>query len=107
MGRSFHSEPPPPEKPRPVAAGLSLGRLVAIGILLGLGFWLHGLIGLLLLLAATDLVMARQPFAPRPLCWPALGFTAMGMLLVDPTIAFACGWLVELICDPVLAAWQS
>jgi hypothetical protein len=107
MGKSFRIEPSPPEKPRPFIAGLSLGRLLAIGILLGLGLWLHGLIGLLLLLAGTDLAISRQPFAPRPVCWPALGFTAVGMLLIDPAVAFACGWLVELVCDPALAALQG
>ena len=107
MDRLFHIEPSPPEKPRPVIAGLSLSRLSAIGILLGLGLWLHGLVGLLLLLAGTDLAMSRQPFAPRPVYWPALGFAAAGMLLVDPAVAFACGWLVEFVCDPALAAGQS
>jgi uncharacterized membrane protein len=107
MGKSFRIEPPPPEKPRPFIAGLSLGRLLAVGILLGLGLWLHGLVGLLLLLTGTDLAMSRQPFAPRPVCWPALGFAAAGMLLIDPAVAFACGWLVEISCDPALAAWQS
>ena len=94
----------------PPIAGLSLGSLLAVGVLLGLGLWLHGLVGLvglLLLLAGTYLAMSRQPFAPRPVCWPALGFAAAGMLLVDPAVAFACGWLVELVCDPALAAWQS
>ena len=64
-------------------AGLSLSRLLAVGILLGLGLWLHSLVGLVLLFAGTDLAMSRQPFA------------------------LACGWLVELVCDPALAAWQS
>jgi hypothetical protein len=107
MGRLFRISLSRPEKPRPFIAGLSLGRLLAVGILLGLGLWLHGLVGLLLLLAGTDLATSRQPFASRPVCWPALGFTAVGMLLVGPAVAFACGWLVELVCDPVLAAWQS
>ena len=107
MGKSFRIEPPLPEKPRPFIAGLSLGRLLAVGILLGLGLWLHGLVGLLLLLTGTDLAMSRQPFAPRPVCWPALGFAAAGMLLIDPAVAFACGWLVEISCDPALAAGQS
>jgi hypothetical protein len=105
MGKSFCIEPPLPEKPRPFIAGLSLGRLLAVGILLGLGLWLQGLVGLLL--TGTDLAMSRQPFAPRPVCWPALGFAAAGMLLIDPAVAFACGWLVEISCDPALAAWQS
>jgi hypothetical protein len=105
MGKSFRIEPLPPEKPRPFIAGLSLGRLLAVGILLGLGLWLQGLVGLLL--TGTDLAMSRQPFAPRPVCWPALGFAAAGMLLIDPAVAFACGWLVEISCDPALAAWQS
>src|SRR5215213_1031546 len=107
MGKSFRIEPPLPEKPRPFIAGLSLGRLLAVGILLGLGLWLHGLVGLLLLLAGTDLAMSRQPFAPRPVCWLALSFTTVGMLLVDPAVAFVSGWLVEISCDPALAAWQS
>ena len=88
MGKSFRIEPSPPEKPRPFIAGLSLGRLLAVGILLGLGLWLHGLVGLLLLLAGTDLAMSRQPLAPRPVCWPALGFAVVGMLLIDPAVAF-------------------
>jgi hypothetical protein len=96
--------PFPREKPRLVVAGLSLGRLSAAGILIGLGLWLHGLVGLLLLVAGTDLAVSRRCFAPRSPCWPALGFTAAGMLLVDPALAFACGWLVELGCDPALAA---
>jgi uncharacterized membrane protein len=107
MGRLLRISFSRPEKPRPFVAGLSLGRLLAVGILLGLGLWLHGLVGLVLLLAGTDLAMSRQPLAPRPVCWPALGFTAVGMLLVDPAVAFACGWLVELVCDPVLTTWQS
>ena len=107
MGRLFRISFYRPEKPRPLIAGLSLGRLLAVGILLGLGLWLHGLVGLLLLLAGTDLAMFRQPLAPRPVCWPALGFTAVGMLLIDPAVAFACGWLVEISCDPALVAWQS
>jgi hypothetical protein len=94
----------PRGKPRPVVAGLDLGRLLAGGILVGLGLWLHGLLGLLLLLAGTDLAASRRPFAPRPACRPALGFTAAGMLLVDPALALVCGWLVELGCDPALAA---
>jgi hypothetical protein len=72
------------------------------GVLVGLGLWLHGLIGLFLLAAGTDLAVSRRPFAPRPICWPALGFTAAGMLLVTPALAFACGWLVEFACDPAL-----
>ena len=103
-GRSFLVERSPRGKPRPVVAGLDLGRLSAGGILIGLGLWLHGLLGLLLLVAGTDLAVSRRPFAPRPACWPALGFTVAGMLLVDPAVAFACGWLVELACDPALAA---
>ena len=106
MGKSFRIEPSPPEKPRPFIAGLSLGRLSAVGILVGLGLWLHGLIGLLLLVAGTDLAVSRRPFAPRPTCWPALSVTAAGMLLVDPTLAFVCGWLVEVACDPALATVQ-
>jgi hypothetical protein len=64
------------------------------------------LIGLLLLVAGTDLAASRRPFAPRPTCWPALSVTAAGMLLVDPTLAFVCGWLVEVACDPALATVQ-
>ncbi len=100
-------EPSRRGKARPIIKGIRHGRLLVTGLLAGLGLWLHGLIGLLLLITGTDLVMFRQPFAPRPVCWPALGFTAVGMLLVGPAVAFACGWLVELVCDPVLAAWQS
>ena len=102
MGAPSRVEPSPREKPRPGVAGPGLGRLLAGGILVGLGLWLHGLVGLLFLLAGTDLAVSRRPFAPRPACRPALGFTAAGMLLVDPALAFACGWLVELACDPAL-----
>ena len=107
MGTPSRIEPSPRGKPRPVIAGPSLGRLSAVGILLGLGLWLQGLVGLLLLLAGTDLAVSRRPFAPRSPCRPALGFAAAGMLLVDPAVAFACGWLVELACDPALTAWQG
>ena len=91
------------EEPRPVIAGPGLGRLSAVGLLVGLGLWLHGLVGLLLLAAGADLAVSRRPFAPRPPGWPALGFAAAGMLLVDPAVALVCGWLVELACDPALA----
>ena len=102
MGAPSRLEPSPGEKPRPAVAGPGPRGLLAGGILVGLGLWLHGLLGLLLLLAGTDLAMSRRPFAPRPACRPALGFTAAGMLLADPAVAFACGWLVELSCDPAL-----
>ncbi len=78
-------------------AGLSPGRLSAIGSLLGLGLHFEGLVGLILLVVGTELAMSRQPFAPRPVCWPALCVVVVGMLLVDPAIAFASGWLVEMI----------
>jgi hypothetical protein len=96
MGAPSRLEPSPGEKPRPAVAGPGPRGLLAGGILVGLGLWLHGLLGLLLLLAGTDLVASRRPFAPRSPCWPA------GMLLADPAVAFACGWLVELSCDPAL-----
>ena len=79
------------------------GRLLAVGAFVGLGLGLEGWIGVLLL-AAADLALSRRPFsAARPICWPALGITAAGLLLVDPTLAFACGWLVEIASDPALA----
>jgi hypothetical protein len=78
-------------------------RILAVGVLAGLGLGLKGWIGVLLLAVAADLAVSRQPFSARPLCWPALGVTAAGLLLVDPTLAFACGWLVEIVCDPALA----
>jgi hypothetical protein len=73
-----------------VLAGPGLGRLSAVGLLVGLGLWLHGLVGLLLLAAGADLAVSRRPFAPRPVCWPALGFAAAGMLLADPAVTLAC-----------------
>jgi hypothetical protein len=90
---------------RPPQAWAATGadrKLLAGAVLVGLGLWLHGLVGLLLVVAGTDLVMSRRPFAPRPVCRPALGFVVAGMLLVDPAVAYACGWLVELSCDPAL-----
>jgi hypothetical protein len=81
-------------------AGVSLGKLSAIGSLIGLGLYLQGLVGLILLVVGTDLAMSRRPFAPRPVCWPALCVAAVGMLLVDPAVAFACGWLVEMSRAP-------
>jgi hypothetical protein len=78
------------------------GRLVTVGVLLGLGLWLEGWLGLLLLAAAADLAVSRRPFSVRPIDWPGLGVTAVGLLLVDPALAFACGWLVEIAGDP---AW--
>ena len=77
-------------------------RLLTVGALLGLGLWLEGWIGVLLLAAAADLAVSRRPFSARPICWPGLGVTAAGLLLVDPALAFACGWLVELAGDPRL-----
>ena len=41
------------EEPRPVIASPGFGRLSAVGILVGLGLWLHGLVGLLLLVAGN------------------------------------------------------
>ena len=77
-------------------------RLVTVGVLLGLGLWLEGWLGLLLLATAADLAVARRPFSARPIRWPGLGVTAVGLLLVDPALAFTCGWLVEVAGDP---AW--
>jgi len=82
-----------------ILSGSSSGRMLKAGVLIGFGFYLHGL---LLLVAGIDLALSRQPFAPRPVCWPALGFTALGMLLVDPAVAFASGWLVETSHLPAL-----
>jgi hypothetical protein len=56
-----------------------------------------------LLAIAPDLAVSRRPFSTRPICWPGLGVTAAGLLLVDPALAFACGWLVELAADPTWA----
>ena len=85
-----------------ILSGPGRSRILAVGVLAGLGLGLKGWIGVLLLVVAADLAVSRQPFSPRPLCWPALGVTAAGLLLVDPTLAFACGWLVEIACDPAL-----
>ena len=88
-------------------SGSDRGRLLAISALAGLGLWLEGWIGVLLLAAAADLALSRPLFSARPICWPTLAVTAMGLLLVDPTLAFACGWLVEIACDPALATIRS
>jgi hypothetical protein len=85
-----------------ILSGPGRGRILAVGVLAGLGLGLKGWLGVLLLVIAADLAMSRQPFSARPLCWPALGITATGLLLVDPTLALACGWLVEIACDPAL-----
>jgi hypothetical protein len=83
-------------------------RLLAVGAFLGLGLWLEGWIGVLLLAVAADLAVSRRPFSARPICWPGLGVTAAGLALVDPALAFACGWLVEVAGDPALATtWLS
>jgi hypothetical protein len=96
------------EGSRPIIMGLSFGRLSVVSILISLGLWLHGLIGLLPLIVGTDLAASRRPFAPWPLCRPALGFAAAaGMLLVDPVVAFACGRLVEVTCDPALVTIRT
>ena len=102
MGARPGIKPPRGGEARPVIAGLSPRGLLVGGVLVGLGLWLHGLIGLLLLAVGADLAVSRRPFTPRPICRPALGFAAAGMLLVDPAVALACGWLVELACDPAL-----
>jgi hypothetical protein len=90
-----------------ILAGPGLSRLLAVGALTSLGLWLEGWIGVLLLVAAADLAASRRPFSARPLCWPALGITAVGLLLVDPTLAFVCGWLVEIACDPALTTTRT
>ena len=78
-------------------------RMLAVGAFLGLGLWLEGWIGVLLLAVAADLAVSRRPFSARPISWPGLGVTAAGLVLVDPALAFACGWLVEVAGDPALA----
>ena len=85
-----------------ILSGQGRRRMLAVGALLGMGLWLEGWLGLLLLAAAADLAVSRRPFSVRPIDWPGLGITAAGLLLVDPALAFACGWLVEVAGDP---AW--
>ena len=68
----------------PAIASPGFGRLSAVGILVGLGLWLHGLVGLLLLVAGTDLAVSRRPFAPRPVCWPSLGFYGKRFTFIGP-----------------------
>lgn len=84
-------------------SGSGRGRLLAVGALASLGLWLEGWIGVLFLVATADLVLSRPAFSARPICWPALAVTVTGLLLVDPTLAFAGGWFVEIACDPALA----
>jgi hypothetical protein len=86
----------------PILSGPDRYRMLKVGLLVGFGLWLEGWIGVLLLALAADLALSRQPFGARPVCWPALGVMATGLLLVDPTLAFACGWLAEIACDPAL-----
>jgi vacuolar-type H+-ATPase subunit I/STV1 len=57
-------------------------RLVTVGTLLGLGLWLEGWIGVLLLAIAADLAVSRRLFGARPIYWPGLGVTAAGLALV-------------------------
>jgi hypothetical protein len=85
-----------------ILSGSSSGRMLKAGVLIGFGFYLHGLL-VCSSVAGIDLALSRQPFAPRPVCWSALGFTALGMLLVDPAVAFASGWLVETSHLPALS----
>jgi hypothetical protein len=87
-----------------ILSGPGRGRMLKVGVLLGLGLWFEGWIGVLLLAVAADLAVSRRPFGARPLCWPALVATAAGLLLVDAALALACGWLAEIACDPALAA---
>jgi hypothetical protein len=86
----------------PILSGPDRYRMLKVGLLVGFGLWLEGWIGVLLLALAADLALSRQPFGARPVCWPALGVMATGLLLVDPAFAFAFGWLVEIACDPAL-----
>jgi hypothetical protein len=87
-----------------ILSGPGRGRMLKVGVLIGLGLWLEGWMGVLLLAMAADLAVSRRPFAARPVRWPALGVTSAGLLLVDPELALACGWLAEIACDPALAA---
>ena len=71
-----------------ILSGSSSGRMLKAGVLIGFGFYLHGLLGLLLPVAGIDLALSRQPFTPRPVCWSAPGFTVLVMLLVDVLYVF-------------------
>jgi MFS superfamily sulfate permease-like transporter len=56
-----------------------------------------GAVGVLLIMAGTDLALSRRLFDGRPSCWPVIGATALVTLLLNPALALAAGWVGELI----------
>jgi MFS superfamily sulfate permease-like transporter len=56
-----------------------------------------GAVGVLLIMAGTDLALSRRLFDGRPSCWPVIGITALVTLLVNPALALAAGWVAELV----------
>jgi hypothetical protein len=53
-------------------------------------------VGVLLLVAGTDLAVSKRLFDARPDCWPAIGVAATATLLVNPAAGLLCGWVLEL-----------
>jgi MFS superfamily sulfate permease-like transporter len=54
-----------------------------------------GAVGGLLMLAGGDLALSRRLLEARADCRPAIAATAVGTLLLDPSIGLAAGWLIE------------
>lgn len=84
--------------PAPALLGLVL-------LVLGLGFAAdaavllgavpRGALGALLLVAGGDLALSRRLLEARADCRPAIAATALGTLLLDPSVGLAAGWLTE------------
>ncbi|MBV9378139.1 MAG: putative sulfate/molybdate transporter [Alphaproteobacteria bacterium] len=56
-----------------------------------------GAVGALLIMAGTDLAVSRRLFDARPSCWPVIGGTALGTLILNPALGLVLGWVSELV----------
>jgi MFS superfamily sulfate permease-like transporter len=54
-----------------------------------------GAVGALLIMAGTDLAISRRLFDARPSCWPVIGVTAFGTLVLNPALGLVLGWISE------------
>jgi len=85
--------------------GLAPALLGLVLLVLGLGFAAdaavllgavpRGALGALLLVAGGDLALSRRLLEARADCRPAIAATALGTLLLDPSVGLAAGWLTE------------
>jgi MFS superfamily sulfate permease-like transporter len=55
-----------------------------------------GAVGALLVMAGTDLAISRRLFDARLSCFPVIGVTAFGTLVLNPALGLVLGWISEL-----------